>query len=435
MGPERLLIGIDFSKSRSDLALLKSNGQILKAHKAFANSRAGYDQAKELILKTIQEHNLDGLDVAGEATSYYWLPMFIHFEQDADLAAYSPSLYLLNPKWVHWYKKAQPKDHKNDQSDPRYIGDYLRVHRPTTSWHYDDRWVPVRILTRLRSHLVKTVTREKNLLSLYIFLDYATYTDRKPFSKPLSGISQTLLKDPTLLESFADDDLENLVELLQEQSNYSLKDPLESAQRLRQVMQERYKLPDKLGTSIQYGIDILLDTINALQSQIKRVETEVMEMTREGYPEIAWLDSIPGVGQVLASGIASEIGEISRFLDHQVWDDHSQSYRSRRSSEVTDAISKYAGLWWPDNSSGNFQAEDKRLSREGNSYLRFYILEAADCMRRSLPVFARYYQSKADQATHHKHKRALVLTGSKALDLFVTLLRKGESYRAKENAT
>ena len=66
MEQERLLIGIDFSKSRSDLALLKGNGQILKAHKAFANSQAGYDQAKELILKTIQKHNLAGLDVAGE---------------------------------------------------------------------------------------------------------------------------------------------------------------------------------------------------------------------------------------------------------------------------------------------------------------------------------------------------------------------------------
>jgi hypothetical protein len=89
-------------------------------------------------------------------------------------------------------------------------------------------------------------------------------------------------------------------------------------------------------------------------------------------------------------------------------------------------------LGWPDNSSGNFQAEDKRLSREGNAYLRFYILEAADSLRQHLPPFTKYYNSKYTQAFHHKHKRALVLTGRKALDLFVALLRHREPYRVKE---
>ncbi len=71
------------------------------------------------------------------------------------------------------------------------------------------------------------------------------------------------------------------------------------------------------------------------------------------------------------------------------------------------------------------------MCREGNAYLRYYILEAADCMRQHIPAFRSYYESKFVQATKHKHKRAQVLTGCKALDLFVALLRHQKGYQAR----
>jgi len=432
MTNDRLVVGIDFSKNRTDLALLKSSGELLKRHQGFANNQVGYQEAKELILKTLKEQGLEGLDVAGEATSYYWLPLYIELEQDADLAAYDPDLFLLNPKWVHWYKKAQSSNHKNDQSDPRYIGDYLRVHRPTSAWHYDERWMPVRVYTRLRFHLVKSLTREKNLFNLYLFLAHTTYTLRKPFSEHLAVISQALLRDPELLASFAEMHADDLADLLHEQSP-RLGDPHKSAKRLHLVLQERYRLPEDLAETLQQAIEILLDTINHLEGQLARLEGKLIELIQSGgYPEVGWLDSIPGIGLVFASGIAAEIGDLERFMNVQVWDERKQQMRPRRPKELADAIGKYAGLWWPDNSSGNFQAEEKHLSREGNAYLRYYILEAADSLRRHLPFFTCYYNSKHDQALLHKHKRAIVLTGRKALNLFVALLRHKEFYRAKE---
>lgn len=431
MTNERLLVGIDFSKNRADVALLKSSGELLKRHQGFANNQVGYQEAKELIVKTLKEQGLEGLDVAGEATSYYWLPLFIEMEQDADLAGYDPKLFLLNPKWVRWYKKAQSSNHKNDQSDPRYIGDYLRVHRPASTWHYDKRWLPVRFYTRLRFHLVKSLAREKNLFNLYLFLAYTTYTLRKPFSRYLAEISQDLLRNPDVLASFAEMHADDLADLLHEQSP-RLSDPQQSAKRLHQVLKERYQLPENLTETLQQAIEILLDTINHLEGQIAKIEDKLVDLIQSGYPEVGWLDSIPGIGLVYASGIAAEIGDLDRFLNVQVWDERKQKMRPRCPQELTDAIGKYAGLWWPDNSSGNFQAEEKRLSREGNSYLRYYILEAADCLRHFLPFFTRYYNSKYEQALLHKHKRAIVLTGRKALDLFVALLRHKEFYRAKE---
>ena len=432
MANEQLVVGIDFSKKWADLALLKGNGELIKRHQRFDNTLTGFEQAKLLILQTMKEQGLSGLDVAGEATSYYWLPMFIELERDAELAAYSPDLFLLNPKWVHWYKKMQSTNHKNDKIDPAYIGNYLRLNRPTSTWEFDEHWLSLRLLTRLRFHLAKGLTREKNLLSLYLFLAYTTYTTRKPFCNPSAVISRALLRDPALLASFEDMQDDEIADLLHEQGYRSQGDPKQNAQRLRQVLAERYQLPETLGESVQQGIELLLETIQHFEGQIAQVEGLIREHIKAGYPEIAWLDSIPGIGLVFASGLAAEIGDINRFSDVQVWDDRKQQMRSRRPHEIADAVGKYAGLWWPENSSGNFQAEDKHLSREGNAYLRYYILEAANSLRQHLPDFTRYYNAKYNQALHHKHKRALVLTGRKALDLFVALLRHKENYRAEE---
>jgi transposase len=432
MSDERLMVGIDFSKKWADIALLKGSGDLLLKHHRFENNRTGYQQAKELILKTLGEQAATGLDVAGEATSYYWLPLFIEMEQDQALAMYHPNLYLLNPKWVRWAKKSQPSNHKNDQTDPRYIGDYIRTHRPEVNWHYDARWMPMRFYTRLRFHLVKGLSREKNLFQLHLFLIYTTYAQRQPFSDPLAATSQALLNDPQRLTGFEDELPEELASILYEQSNHHLPDPNKSAQRLLKVLSETYRLPPDLLTPIQRSMELLLKIIAQFETMIDQIDQWITEMVATNYPEVTYLDSIPGIGLVFASGIAAEIGDLNRFLNVQVWDDRLNRMRPRHPSKLADAVGKYAGLWWPDNSSGDFQAEDKRLSREGNAYLRYYLLEAADCMRQHLPQFANYYNHKSTEAHHHKHKRALVLTGRKALELVVALLRHREMYRSKE---
>ncbi len=71
MSTNPLQVGVDFNQKRVDLCLLAPDGQVLVKHRAFGNSRPGFAQAKQLLLETIQTHAYDGLDLSGEATSYY----------------------------------------------------------------------------------------------------------------------------------------------------------------------------------------------------------------------------------------------------------------------------------------------------------------------------------------------------------------------------
>ena len=48
-----------------------------------------------------------------------------------------------------------------------------------------------------------------------------------------------------------------------------------------------------------------------------------------------------------------------------------------RLSRMQTLLLRYCGIVWNDNDSGDFEAEDKRMSKAGNRYLRYYIIEAA----------------------------------------------------------
>lgn len=436
MDPEkRLVVGIDFSKNRADFALLQPDGQPLEVHCAFANSLSGFQQAKALLLKTLGEHQFGGLDIAGEATNYYWLPFYQHLAEDPELKGYHPELFLFNARWVRWYKKSLSPDNKEDLTDPQYIADRLRFKRPPQSWKLDTQWLPVRFYTRLRKHLTKSLVRSKNLAQVYLFLAYSAYTRYKPFSDSFSLTSQRLLTRPEPLSEFSDWDLEALAAELDTLSGHRLRNACQNARTLKQVLAESFPPHQTLVAPLQAVLEVLLETINSLQGQIQQVERLLEAHLEQGYPEIAWLDSIPGIGRVFACGIAAEIGDIQRFVTVPKWDKKRRCLRPRWNREIEDAVAKYAGLWWPKNASGAFSAEERPMSREGNAYLRYYILEAAESMRRSIPSYARYYQKKYDESVKHKHKRALVLTGRKALGLFVGLLLRQEVYQEKEVST
>ena len=428
----RLQVGIDISRSSADFALLHPDGHPLKAHQSFSNSPLGAEKAKTILLEIVEKHHFTGIDIAIEATGYYWLPLFMHLQQDDALARYDLRLLVLNAKWVHWYKKSFAPDHKSDRQDPFYIAERMRTLPTPTWWEYDPHWLKLRFLTRFRFHLVKGLVREKNHYQLYLFLAHSAYGPKRPFAEVFSRINRTILHEPSLLEQLQHLSVEELAEKLAELSKNRLSDPMESAIRFQCVMQESFSLPEDIEVPVNFALNSMKTIIEGYQYQIQEIDREIARLVKNDYPEIAWLDSIPGVGQVFASGIAAEIGNLEQFSERPRWDKKRNCYRQRRLAEVEDAVAKFAGLWWPEHSSGNFLAEETSMSKRGNLYLRTYILQAADRMRLSIPSYSAYYSKKYAEATKHHHKRALVLTGRRAVGLFVGMLHHHEFYQPKE---
>lgn len=87
------------------------------------------------------------------------------------------------------------------------------------------------------------------------------------------------------------------------------------------------------------------------------------------------LNSIPGIGKVYSAGILAEIGSIKAFQN-------------------ANQLAKYRGIVWNDNDSGDFESEDSRMSKAGNRYLRYYIIEVTGSVINHCPEYKAFYQKK-----------------------------------------
>ena len=148
--------------------------------------------------------------------------------------------------------------------------------------------------------------------------------------------------------------------------------------------------------------------IKTIKDQIKSLEKAIQQILGT-LPESQSLLSIPGIGPVYAAGILAEVGQIERF-------------------ENEAKLAKYAGLYWKRNQSGNYESERTSLTRTGNHYLRYNLVEAANSVMRNEPVYREYYLKKYNEVPKNQHKRALVLTARKLVRMVDVLLRNHQLY-------
>lgn len=425
----RLQVGVDFSQKNADHCLLFPDGRTLEPHIAFANSMSGYARAKQLLLDALETYSFDGIDLSGEATGYYWLPYFLQLAADPDLAPHNLRLFVLNPRWVKWFKHCFPDDDKCDQTDPFYVADRTRTRHPDTAWLPSD-YLPLRLYTRLRFHFVHNLAREKCYFSAFLFLKASSYRCLRPFSDVFGATSRLVLTEYPALDDLAALPVQDLATQLYELSGHHLPDPVSSARKLQQVARESFPLPENLTLPVQRILDTTLAHIRFLEAQVEQVEAWIAAELA-AYPTIAQLATIPGIGPVFSAGIGAEIGDIQRFLQGDKWDPQRKRFRRRNLRDAEDAVAKIAGLWWPRSASGDFEAEERRMAKSGNRYLRYYLIQAANLMYQHIPEYAAFYKRKYKEAAKHHHKRALVLTARKSVGLVVGLLHRNEPYRSK----
>ncbi|CYY97526.1 transposase%2C IS116/IS110/IS902 family protein [Streptococcus suis] len=149
--------------------------------------------------------------------------------------------------------------------------------------------------------------------------------------------------------------------------------------------------------SVNVILGLLAREIRNLEQMIKDIDKAIEDMV-EVIPEYQCLTSVPGVGKVYAAGIITEIGQIERFRDHP-------------------QVAKYAGLNWKQYQSGNTNSQNTELVKRGNRYLRYYLVEAANSVRRHDSEYQTFYMKKYQEVPKHQHKRAIVLTARKFVRL------------------
>lgn len=409
-----LFVGIDVSSRSNEVYAMDFNQNKLLS-KSFANNKPGSDFLAESIIKIFKEYtHLNTLVIALESTSVYSIHIANFLSTCENLLPFKPYVFCLNPKMTANYRKSFIGMSKTDLVDAFIIADFARVGRIKTSPWRGAQHLALQRLTRHRLHLVECMAREKTYMVSNLYLKFSELQllddSNAPFSNIYGATSSSILTEFISLEEIINSDEEKLLQFIATKSRNRISDISKTADLLRKAARDSYRLDKCLYEPLTISISSSFNCIEAYKKEIKALD-QAIEKTINGMNPNALtiLKSIPGIGPVMAAGILSEIGDISAF-------------------KSPDALAKYSGLIWIENQSGDFRADNTNMSKAGNHYLRYYLGEAANSVRRHIPEYGDFYHKKYKEVTTHQHKRALALTSRKFIRLVFGLLAKNKLY-------
>jgi transposase len=410
MMPSLAYLGLDVSQDSARVCFLLADGEEPRPRWTIPNTQPGAEALSTELARLCILYHVDQLRIGLEATGLLWWHLACALKDAQALAPFTPQVYALNPQLVETFRKNFGALPKSDHADAFLIAERIRYGRKLPSpFQLDSRYAPLQRLTRFRCHLVQNLVREKNYFLSFLFLTFSSYGQVAPFGDPFGATSCAVLEEFST-EDLAQHSLDDLTNYLHHKGHGRFADPSDLAATLQRAARDSYRLDKVLQEPLRLVLGTTMASIRTLQQQLKALDKTIAQELA-AIPQT--LSSVPGLGPVWTAGLIAELGDITRFDDQG-------------------AIAQYAGLTWPSSQSGDFTGEDTEMSKRGNSYLRYYLVEAANSVRTHCPEYTRYYAAKYAETPRHAHKRALVLTARKLVRLIDVLLREGRIYREPE---
>lgn len=182
--------------------------------------------------------------------------------------------------------------------------------------------------------------------------------------------------------------------------------------RLGRTKAEEIKLAAQTSFGIKYALNAfsfqlkqLLEQINFIEQQMADLEEQLSMLLEQSGMGI--LTSITGLGNVLASAVAGEIADITKFSS-------------------ADKVVAYAGFDASVQQSGQFTGSQSHISKRGSPYLRRAVWMAASVAAFSDPALSVYYQALIARGKHHK--TAVAAVARKLCNIIWAILSSGKPY-------
>jgi transposase len=166
----------------------------------------------------------------------------------------------------------------------------------------------------------------------------------------------------------------------------------------------------KLPQQARESVEVCLRMIDSYNQEIQKQNLQQSEKAKDDN-RVEWLLTIPGIGEGSAMMLLAEIGDIGRFGSKQ-------------------GLCSYAGLV-PRVRESAGQAARGGITRQGSSWLRWIMVEAAQVATRCSPAAKRYYE----RLSRKKHKHvARVALARKLLIAVYALLHDGVVFEEEKFA-
>lgn len=358
-----IYVGIDIAKNTHWASAMNSDGEILLEPFSFQNNNEGFQKFISKLSSFDKQKMLIGL----ESTAHYGENIISYlFNLDYKIG-------IINPIQTSNLRKSNIRKTKNDKVDTFIIIKSLTLNNYTLVTTRDINNIKLKGLSRSRHNLI--VMRSRSKIQLASFIDQLFPELNKFFKGNLHlNVSYQLLKDYSSPKDISSLHLTKLSNILHNNSHgrYNKEDAI----RLRELAKNSVGI-DNPTLSLQIKQAIL--QIELYTEQIEEVEKLSKQILDEMDSKLL---TITGMSYNQATAIHGFIGDINRF---------------NKSCQLL----AYAGLDPSIYQSGNFEARSTRMSKRGNSLLRYNLVYAAHNLVLHNRTFKEYYDLKRSQGKSH----------------------------------
>lgn len=358
-----IYVGIDIAKNTHWASAMNSDGEILLEPFSFQNNNEGFQKFISKLSNFDKQKMLIGL----ESTAHYGENIISYlFNLDYKIG-------IINPIQTSNLRKSNIRKTKNDKVDTFIIIKSLTLNNYNLVTTRDINNIKLKGLSRSRHNLI--VMRSRSKIQLASFIDQLFPELNKFFKGNLHlNVSYQLLKEYSSPKDISSLHLTKLSNILHDNSHgrYDKEDAI----RLRELAKNSVGI-DNPTLSLQIKQAIL--QIELYSEQIEEVEKLSKQILDEMKSKLL---TIPGMSYNQATAIHGFIGDISRF---------------NKSCQLL----AYSGLDPSVYQSGNFEARSTRMSKRGNSLLRYNLVYAAHNLVLHNNTFKEYYDLKRSQGKTH----------------------------------
>lgn len=413
-----LYVGIDVSLAKNNVTAMDFHEKVF-FKETITNNLPGADSFISAILKCLDEFKFTDIIVAIESTSIYSTHIATFIASNIILKTFNTRVYVLNPKTTSNYRKTFVNLQKTDPEDSYLLADFARMNKIKSHPWKGDQHLAIKRLTRHRLHIVELLTKEKTYYQSNLFLKFSEFArlkgKNKLFSSHFVNTASSLLEEMLSLDDIAYMSVEDLADFIIDRSKNHIQNPDELAKSIKKAARDSYKLDKLAYEPITHALASSLNLIKFYQKELKEIDKAIIKVIK-GFQSNAFtiLTSINGIGPVFAAGIIAETGDIKSFKNN-------------------DVLAQYSGITWSRDASGPKSNDETRLTKRGNKYLRYYLIEAANSVRRYDADYMNYYNRKFKEVHTHQHQRAVALTSRRLIRLIYGLLDKNRLYDPNYN--
>lgn len=334
-------VGIDVSKGKSTIAIIQ-NGKILDKPFCINHDLEGFEK----LLKKLEGIDKKEIKFVMEATGVYHLPLLVKL-LELDFWVTVENAYLLKKYFDVSLRKV-----KTDKHDSIKIARYcyskwqeLKKYSPQDSV-YQDLLFLSRQYDQVMALKVKAKVQFKNLLDVvFSGFNNCFHEDSNQFLFMLDVFQK--FYHPSLITKYSEKEFIHKLEVLNKKRG------------LRTVVRIAYELYSlakntisarPVNDSTQLIAITCVENLRGLEKATNDILAQ-MDKIATTLPEFKVVSDMSGVGKKIRSRLIAEIGDINKFSS-------------------ANSLIAYAGIDTPPYESGNFQANERHITKRGNKHLR-----------------------------------------------------------------